>query len=433
MKQWVTLLLAVVLLLTLCACGNSEAIAEKPAELRDEHTDEPAKLPTDESAELPAEEPETEPEEQNTRSVRHLPNGNAAVISDMESGFYSAVQQGNTIFLANDNKIGRMPVGGGLDDVEIIGPEFSSYDMIREMQVVGDWIYLRIHDVFYIEKIWRLRTDGTDLQEITDGLAADDRNRNTFAVIGDLVYFPFTTRERLSASEDKYTTTLYCYNPNTGWSEMLYQVTSDSSKKNLIISSYNENSLLLLDFSEVDKLDDDPTLLIYEYGADAPFVAPDAMQDMMLAAKEEYYYCVFYDDMTNTGSYLAVIDEVLYRMTPDNGYIPEELPVSLFTAEEKASTKYEDDIILYELLVLDAETYIYSYWYDCKYWGIRVYQNGTITDINGDKGTHFDYLGDGYLYYSCVDNGFWRHHRVHLDGTQWEQLYWEVLPQGNAY
>lgn len=365
-----------------------------------------------------------ESEDWNPRSICRLRNGE--VVSAGFDGFRSAVRQGNTIYLASKKRLAKMPVGGSADDVEILlDREFADGNRILEIQVVGKWIYLRTDEMtgsaFNHHSLWRVRLDGTELERVAGNLAADDVERNTFAVMGELLYLTCLKEEKRSASESEFTSTLVCYQPDTGETTQLYQTSSGQSNMNLIISSYNEKSLLLMDFSQDER---HPTLLIYEYGADAPFAAPEAVQELVRA--ERRHYCVFYDDMTGTGSYLAENDETLYRISPENGYVPEELPIRLFTAEEDAKARYPDYRQIDELFVLDGESFVYSYETNWKDKGMRLYQNGELTTINGDLGTHLDYPGDGYLYYSCTAEWGWFHHyRVHLDGTGWEQLDWE--------
>lgn len=432
MKRLFALFMVTVTLMTFCACGRNK---EKPEvsnsieetnRILDENETEPASenLLQDEQNMLGNEDPDIETgtaveetEIMNTRSVRRLREGGKT------ADFRSVIKQGSTLYLACCNRLGKMPVDGSVDDVEILlGREFCSHNNIREIQVVGEWIYIRTdeggNELYNVNSLWRVRTDGTDLERITNVLAMDERKRNTFAVMGNMVYFTCIFTERLSASEYKYTSVLFCDNPDTGDSVVLYETVSDSSNMNLIITSYNERSLLLLDFSEDKK---NPTLLIYEYDDSVPFVAPEALQEMMLA--EKYYYCVFYDDMSNTGSYLAENNETLYRISPDNNYVPEELPIALF---------HEDgnDRSIHELLIVDDKTFIYSYWLEMQGHGIRMYHDGTITDINSDRATHLDYPGDGYLYYSYQDGWERDHHcRVQIDGGGWEQLDWEFAAE----
>ncbi len=387
--------------------GEEETAAAEPEEIA---AAEPAEveLVNEDNTDAPSEE---ERESWNPRSVHRLRTGDDAEES------YSAIRQGNTIYLASQERLAKIPLGGGVDSAKVLlDRDFTGSNKILEIQAVGEWIYIRTDEEgnapYNINSLWRLRTDGTGLERITDILATDDSERNTFAVIGDQLYLSCMTSERRSAKEYYFTSTLYCYQLDTGVATELYQTYSTSSSMNLIICSYNEKSLLLMDFSQDQR---NPVLLIYEYGADAPIVAPEALQAIRK---------VFYDDMTGTGSYLAECDEKLYRISPENSYLPEELPIQLFT-EEEAARKTRDRLIR-ELLVLDGQTLVYSYWIPGLGAGLRLYQNGTLTDINSDGAVQLDYPGDGYLYYAYYSNFHYHYCRVQLDGTGWEQFNWEL-------
>lgn len=430
---------ALLLAVLLCACGKNE----------EQHTSEEFGLESSENVgeaeETAAMEPEEaelgnedetvwyitgvpsveESEDWNPRSVRRRRNGN------YKDGFRSAVRQGNSIYLAYENRLAKMPVDGNIDDVEVLlDREFAGKNRILEIQVVGEWIYIRTNEeaggYYNVNSLWRVRTDGTGLERLTSILAADDSERNTFAVIGNQLYLSCMASERRSATEYFFTSVLYCYQLDTGTLTELYRTSSTDSDMNLIIFCYNDKSLLLMDFSQDEW---NPAFLIYEYGADAPFAMPEALQELI----RNNSYCVIYDDMTETGSYLAENNEILYRISPENGYVPEELPIRLFTAEEDAKAQHPDYRQIDELLVLDGETFIYSYWIQWLGSGMRLYQNGTLTDINGDEGVHLDYPGDGYLYYSYSDKWDHYHHcRTQLDGTGWEQLDWEYISATTA-
>lgn len=437
MRKILVCAVALLLAVLLCACGKneerpmSEEIGRESAENVGGAEETAAVEPEETAAAEPEETSAVEPEEVefgneddtdapseekreswNPRSVRHL-----RASRDKES-FRSAIRQGNMIYLAFEDRLAKMPVGGNADDVEVLLDwDFTGSNEILEIQVVGEWIYIRTDEevgsyYYNVNSLWRLRTDGTGLERITDILATDDSERNTFAVIGDQLYLSCMTSERRSAKEYYFTSTLYCYQLDTGVATELYQTYSTSSSMNLIICSYNEKSLLLMDFSQDQR---NPVLLIYEYGADAPIVAPEALQAIRK---------VFYDDMTGTGSYLAECDEKLYRISPENSYLPEELPIQLFT-EEEAARKTRDRLIR-ELLVLDGQTLVYSYWIPGLGAGLRLYQNGTLTDINSDGAVQLDYPGDGYLYYAYYSNFHYHYCRVQLDGTGWEQFNWEL-------
>ena len=455
MRKILVCAVALLLAVLLCACGKneerpmSEEIGRESAENVGGAEETAAVEPEETAAAEPEETAAVEPEEVefgneddtdapseekreswNPRSVRHL-----RASRDKES-FRSAIRQGNMIYLAFEDRLAKMPVGGNADDVEVLLDwDFTGSNEILEIQVVGEWIYIRTDEevgsyYYNVNSLWRIRTDGTGLERIANIMAADDRKRNTFAVIGDRLYLSCMASERRSASETCFTSTLYCYQLDTGAVTELYQTSSTEADTNLFIFTYNEKSLILMDYTQNKYR---PVLLIYEYGAAAPVVAPEAVQELMIKManlKKPRYF--FYDDMTETGSYLAEYDETLYRISPEKGYLPEELPIQLFTAEE--ATDFEDNRRIKELLVLDEETYVYSYWVLGLGFGLRLYQNGTLTDINGDFGECLNYPGDGYLYYAFRDN-YYHHYRVRLDGTGWEQLDWEhrSYPTADSY
>lgn len=459
LKRTLALLLALVLCLCLCSCAGTQTSAEtpntdmsEPAEPTDAsaanmpnfgETEEVEKLEEEvvESEEVEEVEFEDEdiaaaPSEEeraswNPRSVRRLR------ADKTKESFRSAIRQGNTIYLAFEERLAKMPVGGNADDVEVLlDRDFTGSNEILEIQVVGEWIYIRtdeeVGSYYNVHSLWRIRTDGTGLERLSNILAMDDEEFDTFAVIGDQLYLSCMASERRSASETCFTSTLYCYQLDTGAVTELYRTSSTEADTNLVIFTYNEKSLILLDYTQNKT---DPMLLIYEYGAGAPVAAPEALQELMLKMRTGLRDTrrVLYDDMTGTGSYLAEYDETLYRISPENGYLPEELPIQLFTAEE--ATDFESNRRIEELLVLDKETFVYSYWGVGLGSGLRLYQNGTLTDINGDYGVCLDYPGDGYLYYTCISNYYYHHYRVRLDGTGWEQLDWEhrSYPTAGSY
>ncbi len=322
------------------------------------------------------------------------------------TGKYSyLVRQDQTVYYtAPGNKLCSRSVDG--THVSVVIDDLSSrFPNLREIQVVGDWIYLFCRQDDHDYSLSRVRLDGSGGELLADnillfsGYLGVSKTFNTFIVKDDAVYYTVYDKKQLSASQYEDCCHVCRLDLLTGVEEHIYTF---EDMNDLRILAYTEKQALLQGNDEMLMMDlNDLDVRTAPGPINKQGTWDDAAQSWMPGPDGSFWL------------YLWARGELI-RFRKETGCSRE-----LYM--EWSNQGYGSGA---EFIFLDSETFIMS----CqeKIWYV---DHAEKTLIVPDEGAKLSYLGDGYIYYSYGFTMFDHHNgsnycRIRLDGSGWETLDW---------
>ncbi len=300
----------------------------------------------------------------------------------------------------------KIPVGGGPDDIITILPDLDELDgAVREMQIVGDWIYL-FCDISTSKTasmmLCRVRTDGSVIQTLADDIL--NSPYNTVIVKDGAVYYISIVKEQVSASrqtEKCELKKLRLTESGAGGEEILF--TTAEGVDDLHIESYNKDAAIFISKENVYMFDMEREEV---YTPSAEFIK-------MVEGNNTRVFPGRGGEFLLYQNYRGM----LFLCRPETQYRPEkylEIGIALSRYSGTATS------VLAEFLVLEDGSIVSNYRANVnESYGIWLLKNGERSLIVQDRAIKLSYPGDGYLYYVYDDYTLCR---IRLDGTGWEQL-----------
>ena len=316
------------------------------------------------------------------------------------------VRQDQMLYFVSGGILRKMPVGGSVVNVQGIYAFDGAFTNPKEIQVVGDWIYVRyeysaavIQNQFryYQQAVARISTDGFQTELVVCDMAANVENTsNTFVVLGDVIYYTYNNYVQTSATQFTFYSGLKQYNMSTGEEFVLYEQTVERYDRGLEIAAYTEDTILLgIPTSSWG----DAVYYLYNYDTGAMTEAPQITNYEGFYVDGNCYLTYYHDD-----------DECrLYRYAPETGYEQE-----LYFSEEYSWST--DDPDWNYVLCIDGGVYASTRK------GIVAIRDGQRYLLTPDPAVNICWIGDGYIYYEC-NGGFYR---ILPDGTGWETVDWYI-------
>lgn len=316
------------------------------------------------------------------------------------------VRQDQMLYFVSNGILRKMPVGGSVVDVQGIYAFDGAFTNPKEIQVVGDWIYVRyeysaavIQNQFrhYQQAVARISTDGFQTELVICDMAANAENSsNTFVVLDDVIYYTYNNCVQTSATQFTFYSGLKQYNMSTGEEVVLYEQAVERYDRGLEIAAYTEDTILLgIPTSSWG----DAVYYLYNYDTGTMSEAPQITNYKGFYVDGNCYLTYYHDD-----------DECrLYRYSPETGYAQEVW----FSEEYSWST---DDPDWNYVLCADGSMYASTRK------GIVAIRDGQRSLLTPDPAVNIRWIGDGYIYYEC-NGGFYR---ILPDGTGWETVDWYI-------
>lgn len=353
-------------------------------------------------AERPAEvwDRDYRPGMENTQSTYTRPYG--TTISKLSP----IVRQDEMLYFVSNGILRKMVMGGNITNVQGIYAFDSAFLNPKEIQVVGDWIYVRyeysakvIQNKFryYQQAIARISTDGYESELILCDMAANsDHSTNTFVVCDDVIYYTYNMYVQTSATQFTFYSGLKQYDMSTGSEFVLYEMPVEKDDRGLEIAAYTEDTILI---GVPTSSWGDAEYLLYDMNTGTLTNVPQFVNYNGFFVDDNCYLTYYHDD-----------DECrLYRYAPETGYAQE-----LYFSEEYGWSA--DDPEWHYVLYADGALYASTRK------GIVAIKDGTRYLLTPDPATNIRWIDDGYIYYEC-NNEFYR---ILPDGSGWEPVDWYI-------
>lgn len=322
------------------------------------------------------------------------------------------VRQDQMLYFVSNGILRKMPVGGSVVNVQGIYAFGAAFLNPKEIQVVGDWIYVRYEYsasviqnklLYYQQAVARISTDGSQSELVICDMAANsDSSSNTFVVRGDDIYYTYTNCVQTSATQFTYYSGLKQRNMSTGEEFVLYEQAVERYDYSLEIAAYTEDTILL---GVPTSSWGDADYYLYDYDTGTLTSAPQITCSTQLSNYKAFYvdgncYLTYYHDNNECH---------LYRYAPETGYEQE-----LYFSEEYSWSA--DDPDWNYVLCVDGGVYASTRK------GIVAIRDGQRYLLTPDPAVNIRWIGDGYIYYEC-NGGFYR---ILPDGTGWESVDWYI-------
>ncbi len=404
-RACIIFLVAFMLIQLLSGCAGRSTDPKQPGAPAPAAPDTPAALPSD----LPDDPPDdpagdtTAPDDTWAHDYRP---GMENTMSSYRPCYYTienyspVIRQDEMLYFVSGGILRKMPVGGSVVNVQGIYDFKDAFINPKEIQVVGDWIYVRydydtvIESQFrdYKQGVARISTDGCQTELVVSDMCANDdySGGNPFVIRGDDIYYTYKNYTQISASQFEFTSGLKRVNMETGEETVLHEQAVGRHNYGMEIAAYTEDTILLRVQTSLSS--GDRWLYDYETGAltEAPQIYCNGVDGN----------CYMYYSQSGDKNHV-------YRYAPETGY-EEELCYSEEFTWSKDNPEWHS--------VLFADGIMYA----ATHRGIVAVKDGQRYYVTPDPAGNFNWIGDGYLYYSSGGS----FNRILPDGTGWEPVDW---------
>ncbi len=324
------------------------------------------------------------------------------------SNYSCMIPQGTGIYYLYAGMIQRMPMGGKLEDIQRIFNASAEAGEPNNLQILGDWAYFTTRydggtlggETMYHQNIYRVRTDGTQLECLADnmtyphyyyGMGYSIEPLSTFVIQNDNLYYAQLTWAQSDASTVDFTCSMVRLSLLDGSKTVMYAEPVESPSYSFGICSLS-GSNCILEWPGSAQIN----IYLWQIGSETLLSGPEWITET----------CHLYED--SDGS-LLVWDfgkKILYYAKADQLEDPEII-------REDFDPFYAEKIAIADGVIYFADnTALY-----------RIEDHELIKINNDGTACNLSYPGDGYLYYAInINIRDSILYRVHPDGSGWEQL-----------